>query len=85
MNRTQKALTLLAIAVFVFIVFIQPMISGFDIRSPLRLVDFGLFVDYQGHPAGRFGLTLTADGVELLTLAVVYTGLLFVLQTKEKS
>jgi hypothetical protein len=92
MNKTQKALTLLAIAAFVFIVFIKPLLIPaqnpyFAPSGSLELVRFGHIEPgevVEGY-VGNFGLTLTPDGLKLLALAVVYTGLFFVLQTKRKS
>jgi hypothetical protein len=80
LNRNQKALTLVALAVFVFIIFIGPMIYKWDSWiQPVRLVNF------NASPNELWGgVWLSPDALELLTLAVVYTGLFFVLQTRTK-
>ena len=102
MNRNQKALTLIALAAFVFIVFINPFFiptedaghypNGEPYRVPsrsLELVDFGhtetgVWGGEVPLPHGNFGLKLQPDGLKLLTLAVTYFGLFFVLRTERK-
>ena len=88
MNTKQKALTLLALLAFILWILIEPFFVHHQ-----KLVDIGggRFQYYEQGPRNSLllwttqqGFSLQPDGVKIVTLAVIYTSLFFVLRTERK-